>query len=126
MSEEFEHDFDTAEQAGETPATNAEVGEPVDDIRGEEETGEDDFFAESEVEDVPQVDPEKVVTLVPSSADAKYVEVDGPLPMVELIARSRLQFAGEFTCYLNGAEISLTTVVPGGSTVNIIGKVKGG
>ncbi len=138
---DFEHDFAeeaaieaAAEQAAErmladTEAAISEVaGEPVAVVIATEETPiEDDFFAENAAPAIPQVDPAKIVTIIPSSSDNRYVETDGnPVPMLDLISRAELRFEGDFTCYLNNAEISLTTLVPAGSTVSIVGKVKGG
>lgn len=134
----FENDFDASAEAVAAPEN--EVVEPAantvieqDDVRGDEPTADgpaeadDDFFAENAAPEMPAVDPAKIVTIIPSSSDEKYVETDGnPVPMLDLISRARLQFEGEFHCYLNNAEISLTTLVPAGSTVSIVGKVKGG
>lgn len=130
----FEHDFEAsvpdeaaANLANELPVEGTLVApEPVVADEAAADTEEDDFFAESAVEAEPVVDPNTLVTLVPSSSSNKFVPVAGPTPMIDLIARSGLQFAGDFTCFLNGAEIHLTDVVPGGSTVIIAGKVKGG
>lgn len=131
---QFENDFATDEAAAAAlpeneivEPTNAAVAELVEDIHGEPaEPTEDDFFAESAVEDVPQVDPNTVVTLIPSSADSKYVTVTGPTSMIELLSRAQLRFEGEFTCFLGQTELKLNDLVPGGSTVTIAGKVKGG
>ncbi len=107
-----------AEPVAEAPA---EVAAPIED---EDEV--DSFFAESEVAAVPEVDPAKVVTILPSSGQSKYVEIEQPTAIVEIIARSGLQFNGTFTCFLNNAEIPLTQPVSGGSTVTVVGTVKGG
>ncbi len=92
----------------------------------EEDLSDDDFFAEPAVANMPQVDPTKVITLLPSSAPDKVVEVDGPIPLATLIGKSGLQFAGDFECFLNGAKLSMTDIVPNGASVVIAGKVKGG
>ncbi len=129
---ELATDQPTDEQAAAATALEDVLpGEPTTeepDTEEDEEVEDDDFFSESEVEDVAPVDPTKIVTIQTTSSRDKIVEVDGdrPLSMIEIIQKSGLQFAGDFECHLNGSKISLTDVVPGGSTVIIAGKVKGG
>lgn len=133
MTDQFEHDFDASDEAA-VSATSEEivvaatfqpaVAEPEAPAADEED---DDFFAENAAAEVPAVDPAKIITVIPSSSDNKYVETDGsPMPMLEVLHKSGLQFQGDFQCYLNNAEITLTTLIPSGSTVSIVGKVKGG
>ncbi len=135
MSDQFENPVDASEEAAaaasienevvETEVVDGELVAPEVPVE-EEEHDDEDFFAESEAEAAPEDDPTKVVTLLPTSGKATYVPVEGPMAMVDLIAKSALQFAGDFQCFLNGAQIDMTTTVPGGATVTIIGKVKGG
>lgn len=122
---QFENDFATDEAAAAAASAN-EIVEPETTTAPAAAPAEDDFFAESAVEDVPQVDPNTVVTLIPSSADSKYVTVTGPTSMIELLSRAQLRFEGEFTCFLGQTELKMNDLVPGGSTVTIAGKVKGG
>jgi hypothetical protein len=129
---EFENDFEATDEAAAAAApanelpeapTNAEVAAQV------EAPAVDDFFAEDAAPAMPEVDPARVITLVPSSSDNRYVEAregETAIPMLDLISRAQLRFEGNFQCYLNNTEISLTTLVPAGSTVSIVGKVKGG
>jgi hypothetical protein len=126
----FEQDFEetqqeqvSAEVVDEAPEAVVVVEEAPADGAEEEE---DDFFAENQAQEVPQVDPTRIVTLTPSSASSKYVEVDGPTPVLDLIVKSGLRFQGTFTVVLNGAELQLTDLVPGGSELLIAGTVKGG
>jgi hypothetical protein len=127
MSDQFEHDFDDATDEAAAAANTANeilgVGEVVEPATA---PVEDDFFAESAVEEIPQVDPNTVVTLIPSSAESKYVTIERPTSIIELLSMASLRFEGEFTCFLGQSELKLNDLVPGGSTVTIAGKVKGG
>jgi hypothetical protein len=120
----FENDFEPtpAEELATTAPEILGVGEVIEVPQPEE----DDFFAENAVEAVPDVDPATIVTLIPSSADSKYVTIAGPTQVLELINKAGLRFEGEFTCFLGQNELKLNDLVPGGSTVTIAGKVKGG
>ena len=80
--------------------------------------GDDDDFA------LP--DPATVVTIRTSSGGDKYVPVSEPTAVSSVIAQSGLYFGGAVQYYLNGAEIKTTDLVPGGSTLTVIGSVKGG
>ena len=125
---QFEHDFEATDEAA-AVATSEVIVEATfaPAVEEPEAPADDDFFAENAAPEVPAVDPSRIITIIPSSSDNKYVETDGnPVAMLDLIHRAGLQFAGDFQCYLNNAEISLTTLVPAGSTVSIVGKVKGG
>lgn len=137
MSDQFETDFEATDEAAVAAAPENEVIEPVAEpatveegefvAPAEQPASEDDFFAENAAPAAAAVDPAKVITIVPSSADEKFVETDGtPLPVLDLLHKADLQFDGDFHVYLNNAEITLTTLVPAGSTISIIGKVKGG
>jgi hypothetical protein len=128
---EFENDFDTEEASTEAAAdTIAEEMEAMEDETAAPTEAaaptEDDFFSEAAAPEVPAVDPMHLVTIQTTSASDKFVEVDGPKTVLDLIHMAQLQFAGDFSCFLNGAQVELTTLVPGGSTVTIAGKVKGG
>ncbi len=89
---------------------------------------EDDFFTESAVPETAAMDPAKVVTLRTSASNRDtYVEVgDESLPLVDIVGKSGIRFNGEYQGWLNGAQISLGDKVAPGSTVSLIGSVKGG
>jgi hypothetical protein len=123
---EFENDFEVEEASTEAAVEEAAVEAAV---VADAEPTEDDFFAEEVAAEVPAVDPTKLVTIQTTSASDKFVELnEGEInsSVLDLIHRAGLQFAGDFSVFLNGAQIELNTLVPGGSTITIAGKVKGG
>ncbi len=148
MSDQFENDFDVTEAVteaaadtldeerqasvteGDAPTTNADVAAVVEAIRegevDEEEVDDDDFFAEDEAPAVPEVDPATIITIRTSQGSDVFVPVPQPMPLVDAIAKSGLRFNGDFTCWLNGQEVGLGTMVAGGQTVTVVGSVKGG
>lgn len=125
MSADFENDFENLDDQNvveETAEVEAEVVEvPAGPV-------EDDFFAESAVPEAAQLDPAKVVTLRTSASNRDtYVEVgEESLPLVDIVSKSGIRFNGEYQGWLNGAQISLGDRVAPGSTVSLIGSVKGG
>ena len=111
--------------------TNPFEGEEPEETSAEqtEETAEDselnDFIGETEEAGfVP--DPDQVVTIRTSGGDNRYVPVDGPKSLSQVMLSSGLRFEGEYTVFLNGVQIQGADIVPAGSTLNIIGSVKGG
>jgi hypothetical protein len=130
---EFENDFENVEEAFTEAAVNAsEAGTAAEEELQADtasEPTEDDFFAEEAAAEVPAVDPMRIITIQTTSASDKFVELnegETNAPVIDLIHRAGLQFAGDFSVFLNGAQIGLTNLVPGGSTITIAGKVKGG
>lgn len=135
MSEEFEHDFDVDEAVSEAAAETLEEERqaeptPEEEAGGVEETSvdeeDDDAFFEEDEASVPEVDPATLVTIRTSQGRDAFVSAEQPMPLVDAIAKSGLRFNGDFTCWLNGQEVGLGTVVSGGQTVTVVGSVKGG
>jgi hypothetical protein len=86
---------------------------------------EEDFFpAEGAGFSLP--DPQAVVTLRSTNGSERYVPVAEATPLSEIIATSGLSISGPVAYYLNNAQIDLRTPVAPGSTVTIMGTVKGG
>jgi hypothetical protein len=104
-----------AEAAVET----ADLGETDD---WDEEVGS--FIAETGAADLP--DPNSVVTIRTSGGGDRYVPVTQPTSVKDVIAQSGLYFGGAVQYWLNGAQVNQDTLVPGGSTLSVIGSVKGG
>lgn len=133
---EFEHDFENEESVSEIAAVatieeiEAETA-PVSQeatvlVEEDDETTDDDFFAEEEEEAIPEVDPATIITIRTSASSDKLVEAAAPMPLVDAITKSGLRFNGDYTCWLNGQEVGLGTMVSGGMTVTVVGSVKGG
>ena len=97
-----------------------EEGTPAEEIAEEE----DDFFSEEEGFDLP--DPNAVITIRTSGGDTAYVPATEPKTVSETMLASGLRPNGAVTYYLNGAEINGATVLPVGSTLTVVGSVKGG
>jgi hypothetical protein len=96
-----------------------------DDIIEEEVEEEDDDFDFEDDDYAPVVDPTQVITLRTSGGETRYVPSDEPLSLSQVKALSGLTF-GAVTFYMNAAVIGDDTVIPVGSTVSVIGNVKGG
>ncbi len=84
----------------------------------------DDFIGEAGSIELP--DPNSVVTIRTSGGGDKYVPVTQPTSVRDVIAQSGLFFGGAVQYWLNGAQVNHDTLVPGGSTLSVIGSVKGG
>jgi len=135
---EFENDFAVEEAVTEAaadileeerqadPIAEGEVEAPAAEAEGGEDLTDDDFFAEDEAPAVPEVDPATIITIRTSQGSDVFVPAPQPMPLVDAIAKSGLRFNGDFTCWLNGQEVGLGTVVAGGQTVTVVGSVKGG
>jgi hypothetical protein len=100
---------------------------------------EEEFGPEAEFEAMPEfpdedendswmddVDPATIVTIRPSSGEAKYQVVDEPTSLSILMQRAGLTYNGQLDAYVEGAPITLDALVQGGQTVVLIGNVKGG
>jgi hypothetical protein len=85
-----------------------------------------DFIGEFEDQNVP--DPSKVITITTSGGDTRYVPVEEGVTLTagEAFMASGLSVNGAFQIYLNGAVIKVNDVVPTGSTITVVGSVKGG
>lgn len=101
-----------------TDSNISEVNEEGSDPRIE------DFIPESEVFELP--DPNTVIKLMTSGGDEAYVVVEGPITIGEAMLNSSLRVTGAVQYWLNGAQVDVETRVGPGSTVTIVGSVKGG
>ena len=89
-----------------------------------ETTEEDDFFPEDEGFDLP--DPNAVITIRTSGGETVYVPASEPKTVSEAMLESGLRPNGAVNYYLNGVEVKGDTVLPVGSTLTVVGSVKGG
>ena len=71
-------------------------------------------------------DATKVVTLRTSGGDTRYVPTDGSDTVGALIQKAGLSMPAGFQVWYNGAQLDMNAVVPAGSTLTILGSVKGG
>jgi hypothetical protein len=90
-----------------------------------DEAEDDDFFAEAQSY-LP--DGAKVVTLIDKVGHAFYCPVpEGEArTMRELLNSRNLTVGADLEMWLNNAQITMDTLVPSGSSVTLIGSVKGG
>ena len=113
--EDFENTNTQPEPLAEEPMQETEVIMDDDD---------EDFFPEEEGFDLP--DPEAVITIRTSGGDTQYVPASAPMTVSEAMLASGLRPNGAVTYYLNGAEVKGDAVLPVGSTLTVVGSVKGG
>lgn len=107
------------------PMEHAENSAPVNQGSGDGWDDEvEDFIGEAGTVELP--DPNSVVTIRTSGGGDKYVPVTQPTSVKDVIAQSGLFFGGAVQYWLNGAQVNQDTLVPGGSTLSVIGSVKGG
>jgi hypothetical protein len=66
------------------------------------------------------------VTIRSSAGDPRYVPVTEAEPFSAILARSGLTSSGALDIYVDGAQILASDMVQPGSTVTILGNVKGG
>ena len=71
-------------------------------------------------------DPATIVTVRYSSAEPRYVQVEEPSTVQHIMQLGQLTSNGPIDIYVEGAEATLQTVVAPGSTITLIGNVKGG
>lgn len=71
-------------------------------------------------------DPASVITVRTSGGETRYVPTSEPLTVAEVLLRSDLRPTGAVQYWLNGAQVQSNSVVPAGSTMTLIGSVKGG
>lgn len=113
--------FDFDNEMPEVPAGQENVEQPAEN-NGWEDV--ESFISAEEGFELP--DPDSVVTIRTTTGGDKYVPVSEPTPVSEIIARSGLFFGGAVEYYLNGSTIRPDELVPPGSTLTVIGSVKGG
>lgn len=107
------------------PVEQTENSAPVNQGSGDDWDEEvDDFIGAAGNVELP--DPNSVVTIRTSGGGDKYVPVNQPTSVKDVIAQSGLFFGGAVQYWLNGAQVNQDTLVPGGSTLSVIGSVKGG
>ena len=91
---------------------------------GEGDPRIEDFIPEGEAFELP--DPNTVIKLMTSGGDEAYVIAEGPMSIGEAMLNSSLRIIGAVQYWLNGAQVDVETRVGPGSTVTIVGSVKGG
>ena len=99
-----------------------------------DEMSDDDDVVEASVEEdlsafaaEVNVDPGTYVTITTMGGQTRYVPVDGPTSVIDVFSRSGISVQGAFKFFMNGAEVSMQTILPVGSTVSLLGQtVKGG
>ena len=109
--------------------TDLEVNpEPMPEPEEEAEVVQDEeeeFFPEDD-DDFELPDPNAAITIKTSGGDTRYIPAPEPLTVAAAMLTSGLRPNGVVSFYLNGAEVKEDTVLPGGSTLTVIGSVKGG
>jgi len=89
----------------------------------------DDFFDEGGETAVALPDPTSVITLRTSGGDTRYVPVPAgqtTMTVADAVAASAVYIGGAVQYWLNGAQVQLGDTVPAGSTLTLVGSVKGG
>jgi hypothetical protein len=79
--------------------------------------------------DAPQFvapDPNQVINICTSSGERRYVPADAPMKASDVLNASGLFIGGNIQLWLNGVQINHDALVPNGSTLTLIGAVKGG
>lgn len=96
----------------------------VPDVPEESEPRIEDFIPEGGSFELP--DPNTVIKLMTSGGDEAYVIANAPMTIGEAMLQSALRITGAVQYWLNGAQVDVNTQVGPGSTVTIVGSVKGG
>ena len=113
MTEEFDPTLAGSDQpaqpAGEQPA--------VPDMPADDEMN---FIAEA------GIDPASIVTINANGGAPRFVPVSQPTPFSAIMQEAGLTFNGALDIYMNGQRVDMNTPIPGGSTVTVVGNVKGG
>ncbi len=79
-----------------------------------------DFIAEA------GIDPATIVTINANGGAPRFVPVSEPTPFSAIMQEAGLTFNGALDIYMNGQRVDMNTPIPGGSTVTVVGNVKGG
>jgi hypothetical protein len=90
-----------------------------------QEEPEEEFFSEEET-GVELPDAQSVITLRTSGGDTRYVPTTEPLPASQVIVSAGVSVLGAVQYWLNGSQIQPADMVPAGSTLTVVGSVKGG
>ncbi len=72
------------------------------------------------------LDPTKIITIHANGVQPKFVVVDEPMIFRDVMVQAHLTWNGQLDCYVEGMPITLDTLVSGGTTVTLVGNVKGG
>jgi len=78
------------------------------------------------IEEEGSFDPAVNVHIISAGGGSNYVPVEGPTAFSTVLAQSGLHVGGAVEFWMNGVRIEADTTVPAGSTVTIVGSVKGG
>lgn len=85
-----------------------------------------DFIPEGAEDEMNVPDPNSVIRLISSGGDERYVVAENSMTIGEVMLQSDLRIVGAVQYWLNGVQADVNTVVAPGSTVTIVGSVKGG
>lgn len=122
------------QQAPTVPATDetqvvetasANLTEAADEVDLFEEGDEENPFAEGNAAEEAAAERQFVIIRT-TGGDDRYIDVEGPTPLVDILTKAAIRFTSTPEFLMNGATITATTYIPVGATVTIIGSVKGG
>ena len=103
----------------EVPEVDEEEEFGLSDFLGEEFEEEDDDF-------LPEVAIDQVITLRSTNTGSTYVPADEPMPLQAVLAESGLTIGANCIFYVESTQVPLDAVIQPGTTVLIVGNVKGG
>ncbi|MCB2146543.1 MAG: hypothetical protein KQI81_08720 [Deltaproteobacteria bacterium] len=100
--------------------------QPVDweDQTEVEEEVEEDFFAD--IEEAFELPSENFITISVNGASPRYQFTEVPMTANDLLTAQNIRFNGAYSMWLENNVIDGATVIPVGSTLMLIGEVKGG
>jgi hypothetical protein len=118
MTDQFDPTLgdETSNTAAPVPGNDMNTSEP----EMPEDTGDENFLEDN------HIDPATIVTILTSGAEPRYIPVNEPAALRDLVVRANLTYSGQVDAYVDGNSISFETLVSGGQTVTLIGNVKGG
>ena len=99
-----------------------------EEVVEEEQVSDIDDFIKAEEEENQDWDPSRVITFKTQAGQSAYAPVpEGEiLNLIQAKIASGLTFTPSCIFFMNSAQITDETPVPGGSTVSVVGSVKGG
>ncbi len=112
LEETLTDEFDPTLGGSEQPAPEPAPEMPSDD--------EMNFISEA------GIDPASIVTINANGGAPRFVPVSEPTPFATILQAAGLTFNGALDIYMNGQRVDMNTPIPGGSTVTVVGNVKGG
>lgn len=83
-----------------------------------------DFIPEASEFEVPDLN--TVVKIITSGGEEAYVPTPEATTVGQVMLNSNLRQTGAVQYWLNGAQVDVNTVIAPGSTLTIVGSVKGG